>query len=112
MKIFLGNIPQNPYKYTKEQVDSGAASIYKIALKQGWDDCAESILSQLKPIEQVWVDKPDGEGWWWYRWSDSMICCHLFSNYDGSFYYYDHTSRAVFVNGSNGKWQKAILPKA
>lgn len=71
----------------------------------------------------MWLDKPDEQGWWWYKWDDStrdpeprwitktgnFVYVESYTETDGGELY---ECRMRSVDCYKGKWQKCLMPKA
>ncbi len=100
MKILLDEIPGNPYGYSDK--DYFQRSCYH--------EGQQSILSQIVEVDTTWKNKPDSEGWWWYKFGINLMCLKLHKNPFGYLYYFD-SGETWGIEDHAGKWQKAILPQ-
>lgn len=80
---------------------------------QPFTDYLKEKLGQkaiLNKVDTTWKNKPDSEGWWWYKFGINLMCLKLHKNPFGYLYYFD-SGETWGIEDHAGKWQKAILPQ-
>ncbi len=56
-----------------------------------------------------WKDKPDSEGWWWFRNVHMVITPVLVKDSYGQFWQHEAPQKIYVVKDC--KWQKALVPE-
>ena len=63
------------------------------------------IIASYKPKER---DKPDSEGWWWYKVDGLIVNCVRIVRHGVYFYGVFDLGEVIIDNSFRGKWVKAI----
>lgn len=106
---FYRDIAQAQLAKVKAQFSEKLFNETMKAKKSGWDDCEKFMKAQ----KGEWKDKPDSEGWWWFKDIDFGLTIRFIvvKNRIWLAYVGETLYNGFKVDLMQGKWQKAVLPE-